>query len=80
MEEGEDMRKEAYCRWYDKTLKDVAEHEQEQCYMNGKQCMDCDDLISANIGIEENEEEQEKAYYEQCYRDGLIAGRENKPE
>lgn len=51
------MKKEAYCRWHDKTLRSVAEHEQEMCWMSGRQCMDCDDLISADSGIGENEDD-----------------------
>lgn len=35
----------AYCRWYEKRLEDVAEHEQEQCNENGQNCMECPDLI-----------------------------------
>ena len=37
--------KEAYCRWYEKPMRELAEHEQEQCAENGQKCEDCPDLI-----------------------------------
>lgn len=49
-DESRRMKKEAYCRWYDKKLEDVAEHEQEQCKENGQCCTDCTDLISKEYG------------------------------
>ncbi len=49
------MEKEAYCRWHDKPLIKVAEHEQEWCYEKGMQCEDCDNLVIANSGKEEQE-------------------------
>lgn len=33
-----------YCRWYDKDLRDVTEHEQEECEKNGQDCRDCPEL------------------------------------
>ncbi len=35
------MRETIYCEWHDKELKDVAEHEQEQCSRDGMYCLDC---------------------------------------
>lgn len=51
------MKKEAYCRWHEKPLREVAEHEQEQCYKNGMYCDGCDNLVVENSGTEENDEE-----------------------
>lgn len=34
--------REAYCRWHNKLLRDVAEHEQEEC---GGNCSDCEDMV-----------------------------------
>lgn len=39
------MKSEAFCRWYEKPLRDVAEVQQEQCEENGQQCDGCPDLI-----------------------------------
>ena len=36
---------EAYCRWYEKAMKNLTEHEQEQCAENGQLCDGCPDLI-----------------------------------
>ena len=49
------MRK-AYCRWYDKKLEDVAEHEQEECKRNGYDCTDCPELT-----LKEYDEEADNA-------------------
>lgn len=27
-----------YCRWWDRKLEDVTEHEQERCEENGQEC------------------------------------------
>lgn len=35
----------AYCRWYEKPMQELAEHEQEQCEENGQRCENCPDLI-----------------------------------
>lgn len=35
----------AFCRWYEKDMKDLSEHEQEQCAENGQDCNECPDLI-----------------------------------
>ena len=35
----------AFCRWYEKDMKDLSEHEQEQCAENGQDCKECPDLI-----------------------------------
>ena len=39
------MKKEAFCRWHDKPLRDVTEVQQEQCEENGQQCDGCPNLI-----------------------------------
>lgn len=44
----------AFCRWYEKDMKDLSEHEQEQCKENGQDCSECTDLI-----IKDKEEESE---------------------
>ena len=31
----------AYCNWHGKELVNVAEHEQEQCWEQGRKCEDC---------------------------------------
>lgn len=43
----------AYCRWYDKKLEDVAEHEQEHCEEYGRHCTDCTDLTSKEYDEED---------------------------
>lgn len=41
-----------YCRLYEKDLRDVSEHEQENCYVDaGLECERCQDLV---IGDERN--------------------------
>jgi len=37
--------KEAYCRWHQKTMRELTEHEQENCETYGMKCEDCQDLI-----------------------------------
>ena len=32
---------EAYCNWYQKNLRDIVEHEQEQCQENKQKCDEC---------------------------------------
>lgn len=34
----------AYCRWYEKEMRDVTEHERQQCEENGQDCNECPDL------------------------------------
>lgn len=34
----------AYCMWFDKFLRDVAEHEMEQCQEHEQDCDHCDNL------------------------------------
>lgn len=34
-----------FCRWYDKSMENLAEHEQEQCERNGCCCSECPDLV-----------------------------------
>lgn len=48
------MKSEAFCRWYEKPLRDVTEVQQEQCEENGQQCDGCPDLI-----LREKKEENE---------------------
>ncbi len=35
----------AFCRWYEKDMENIAEHEQERCKEYGQECYDCPDLI-----------------------------------
>lgn len=35
----------AYCRWYEKDMENLSEHEQQQCEENGQNCCKCPDLI-----------------------------------
>ena len=43
-----------YCRWYEKDLRDVSEHEQEKCYADaGLECERCQELV---IGDEDETE------------------------
>ena len=43
-----------YCRWYEKDLRDVSEHEQEKCYVDaGLECTRCQELV---IGEEDEKE------------------------
>lgn len=44
----------AFCRWYEKDMKNLTEHEQEQCKENGQNCFDCPDLAEKR-----NEEESQ---------------------
>lgn len=41
----------AYCMWFDKFLKDVAEHEMEQCQEHEQDCDHC-----GNLTFKEEEE------------------------
>ena len=34
-----------FCRWYEKDVEDITEHEQEQCEENGQDCRECPDLM-----------------------------------
>lgn len=38
------MKNEAFCKWWDKPLTDVTEHEQEKCEKNGLFCTECPNL------------------------------------
>ena len=33
-----------FCRWYEKEMENLTEHEQEQCAENGQDCCDCPEL------------------------------------
>ena len=35
----------AFCRWYEKDMENLTEHEQEQCAQNGQNCFECRDLV-----------------------------------
>lgn len=38
-------KREGFCRWYDKNLRDVSEHEQEKCYIEtGQECINCPEV------------------------------------
>lgn len=54
---------EAYCRWHDKFLRDVAEQEQDSCYEKNMNCDDCPDRIwkenTSEDGGEDPDEEGE---------------------
>ncbi len=43
--------KEAYCRWFNKFLVDVKEHEMEQCTESKQDCNEC-----SSLSFEEKEE------------------------
>ena len=51
-----------FCRWFNKELEKLTEHEQERCAENGQYCLDCPDLIdNRNIcGNETHSEEKGK--------------------
>lgn len=34
-----------FCRWYDKDMEDVTEHEQERCWEKGQYCFECCDFV-----------------------------------
>lgn len=40
----------AYCRWYEKDLREVAEYEQENCNENGQMCDKCPYLVIEEVG------------------------------
>lgn len=42
-----------YCRWYDKKLADVLDHEWFACYEDGLCCDDCPDLIDKEDVLKE---------------------------
>ena len=44
----------AYCRWYEKDMENLSEHEQQQCEENGQNCCRCPDLI-----VKDKKEESE---------------------
>lgn len=44
----------AYCRWYEKDMENLSEHEQQQCEENGQNCCKCPDLI-----VKDKKEESE---------------------
>lgn len=35
----------AFCRWYEKDMENLSEHEQELCKASGCDCCECTDLI-----------------------------------
>ena len=35
----------AFCRWYEKDMEKLTEHEQEYCKENGQDCCKCSDLV-----------------------------------
>ena len=41
----ESGHQELFCRWYEKPLKDISEHEAAMCLENGQGCYDCPDAI-----------------------------------
>ena len=41
--------KKMFCRWYEKDMENLAEHEQEQCNENGQDCGNCPDLIEKEV-------------------------------
>lgn len=43
----------AYCRWHNKKMEDVTEHEQEQCEESGQNCKGCPDLTLKECDEEE---------------------------
>lgn len=43
----------AYCRWYDKYLADVLDHEWFVCHEDGLCCDDCPDLVDKEDILEE---------------------------
>ena len=43
-----------YCRWYEKDMENLSEHEQQQCEENGQNCCKCPDLI-----VKDKKEESE---------------------
>ena len=47
------MEREAFCRWYDKPLRDVAEHEQEACAYG---CVECGFLTASGCTEQEADE------------------------
>lgn len=44
----------AFCRWYEKDMEKLTEHEQQQCEENGQNCCECPDLI-----VKDKKEESE---------------------
>lgn len=44
----------AFCRWYEKDMENLSEHEQQQCEENGQNCCKCPDLI-----VKDKKEESE---------------------
>lgn len=35
-------KREGYCMWYEKNLRDISEHEKEKCYTEaGLECLSC---------------------------------------
>lgn len=35
----------AFCRWHEKEMRDLTEHEQQQCEESGQHCDQCPDLV-----------------------------------
>lgn len=42
----------AYCRWYEKNMENVTEHEQEQCEEIGRDCKECEDRVDKENNVE----------------------------
>ena len=42
---GDSRTMSSFCRWYEKDMEDITEHEQEQCEENGQDCRECPDLM-----------------------------------
>lgn len=43
-----------FCKWHGKELKDVHEHEQQQCFDSGDNCMNC-----VYLSFDKDDEEEE---------------------
>lgn len=58
----------AFCRWYEKKIRDVQEHEQEQCAENGHDCCDeCPDLIVEISYYDPDENEMDEMSVRACW-------------
>lgn len=45
-----------FCEWYGKNIKDVSEHEQQQCEEMGLECFECQDLVVREQDRKERED------------------------
>ena len=50
---------ESFCNLYNKPLREVFDHEQEQCQKDGRSCLECDDLGSRWQQDTDNQDECE---------------------